>query len=72
VCAFSALLERERERERERVREREKRCLFLSLFLLPRNTTVGASPPLRAMGNDDCTENTNILFQKEKADKNRF
>jgi hypothetical protein len=33
---------------------------------------VGASPPLRAMGNDDCTENTNILFQKEKADKNRF
>jgi hypothetical protein len=40
-----------------------------------RNTnTAGASPPLRAiLGNDDGTENTNIvLFQKENADENRF
>jgi hypothetical protein len=38
-----------------------------------RNTnTAGASPPLQEMGNDDCTENTNVLFQKENADENRF
>jgi hypothetical protein len=39
-----------------------------------RNTnTAGASPPLRAiLGNDDGTENTNVLFQKENADENRF
>jgi hypothetical protein len=39
-----------------------------------RNTnTAGASPPLQEMGNDDCTENTNIiLFQKENADENRI
>jgi hypothetical protein len=26
----------------------------------------------RDLGNDDGTENTNVLFQKENADENRF
>jgi hypothetical protein len=61
-------------RERESQRDRERNDVPFSLSLLPlRNTnTAGASPPLQEMGNDDCTENTNVLFQKENADENRF